>query len=378
MGSWRTIAAGLATLGWIAAGPASAQGLPPLIPNCPTCCLEVSLEDDPERVHVETPLGTITLQLFPSVAPLTVANFLGYIDRGDYTDTIFHRIEPGLAGDPTDDFVIQAGGFAQSGITFGRIETQDPVLNEPCISNVQGTVAMAKVDNAPSSATSQWFVNLNDNTFLDTSNGRFTVFGRVLDDGLDISTAIVNLVDRPPTEPLPPYLTDIEPASWMVLLDSPLLSPLSDPGVHGCFEVAQSGVLLAEDPQSTDDLEPGTVQDLPYALTSTACAGAGTGGSPGFDCNPPGRRVLTVDANTGTLVPDPTAPFDFAEVLLSCEDIAASEVGFTARLADLGSQLDAVLVKTSYTVPEPGSGLAAMASLLTLAALARSSRRRLR
>ncbi|MEE2673622.1 MAG: peptidylprolyl isomerase, partial [Myxococcota bacterium] len=219
-----TLAAGLVTLASMAAGPVAAQGLPPLIPGC-----QLTLENDPERVLVETPLGTLTLQLFPSVAPVTVDNFLGYIDRGDYTDSIVHRVDPG--------FVIQAGGFAQIGINFGPIEAQDPIVNEPCISNVAGTIAMAKLSGDPDSATSQWFVNLADNSAnLDTQNDGFTVFGRVLGGGLSIAADIANLEDQPPIAPLPPYLTDVDAASggWEILLASPLLNPLVDAGVHGC------------------------------------------------------------------------------------------------------------------------------------------------
>ena len=117
------------SVGWLGTGRAAAQELPQLMPGC-----EATSNDDPERVLVETPLGTLTLQLFPSVAPITVANFLGYIERGDYTDTIVHRAVP--------DFVIQGGGWAQRGIRFEAIETQAPIANDPCISNVAGTIAM--------------------------------------------------------------------------------------------------------------------------------------------------------------------------------------------------------------------------------------------
>ena len=377
---WRALAS-LVTLGWLGTGPAVAQELPQLIPGC-----EATIGDDSERVLVETPLGSLTLQLFPSVAPITVANFLGYIERGDYADTIVHRVVPGEPG-PEDDFVIQAGGFAQSGIRFGAIATQPPILNEPCISNQAGTIAMAKTANNPNSATSQWFVNLSDNTFLDNDNGGFTAFGRVLGDGLEVATAIVNLEDRPPPTPIPPYLIDILGSAWGILTGSPMFlpatgsplqSPLVDPADPGCFDVAQSGLVLVEDPLGVSSLywEPGTVEDdLVFSLVSTACAGAGTGGSPGFPCSPPGRRILLLDPDTGAFIPDGGAPFGFAEALLSCEDIAASDAAFTQRLEDLGAQFDTKLVKTIYTVPEPGAGLTAAVSLLCLTALARRARK---
>jgi cyclophilin family peptidyl-prolyl cis-trans isomerase len=384
MQSWRaTLAAGLVTSSWLAALPAAAQTLPELMPGC-----EATIENDPDRVLVDTPLGTLTLQLFPSVAPQTVANFLGYIERGDYTDTLVHRVVPGAPG-PQDDFVIQAGGFAQSGIRFQQIESQSPVPNEPCISNQIGTIAMAKTPDDPDSATSQWFVNLNDNSAnLDNQNGGFTAFGRVLGNGLELATAIANLEERAPSSPLPPYLADVLGTAWNSLTGypdyeaasgSPLLTPLVDPGIHGCFEVAQSGVVLTESPESVDDLQPGTVEsNLPYALVSLACAGAGAGGTPGFACSPPGRRILRVDPDTFLYIPESGAPLGYAEITLSCEELAASEASFTTRLENLGSQFDAKLVKTSYTVPEPGPGIAAAASLLSLSLLARTSRNRRR
>ena len=367
MWNWRTtLAAGLVTLGCMATSPVSAQELPELMQGC-----QLTLENDPERVLVETPLGTLTLQLFPSVAPATVANFLGYIERGDYADTIVHRVVPGDPG-PEDDFVIQAGGFAGNGITFAQIETQAPIANEPCISNVAGTVAMAKLPDDPDSATSQWFVNLTDNSAnLDTTNGGFTVFGRVLDDGLAVSTAIVNLADRP-------RLIDVNPQSgaFDVLLGSPLLGPLVEPGGQGCFDASQSGVLMTENGGTVADLEPGTVQDLAFALTSTACIGAGAGGSPGFACNPPGRRVLRLDPDTLLFEIDPGAPLGLLEEFLSCEEIAASEAAFATRLEDLAPQFDILLVKTTYTVPEPSADVSAGVCLLGLAAIARIRRRR--
>ncbi|MFP6622155.1 MAG: hypothetical protein VCC20_01635, partial [Myxococcota bacterium] len=124
------------------------------------------------------------------------------------------------------------------------------------------------------------------------------------------------------------------------------------------------------------DLEPGTVQDLAFALTSTACIGAGAGGSPGFACNPPGRRVLRLDPDTLLFEIDPGAPLGLLEEFLSCEEIAASEAAFATRLEDLAPQFDILLVKTTYTVPEPSADVSAGVCLLGLAAIARIRRRR--
>jgi peptidyl-prolyl cis-trans isomerase A (cyclophilin A) len=130
------------------------------------------------QVIFNTNLGDIPMTLFDSQAPETVANFLGYIERGDYDNSIFHRL--------VDGFVLQGGGFALtdpgSSNLVDSIPTVSPVVNEPGISNTRGTVAMAKLGGDPDSATSQWFVNLDDNSSnLDSQNGGFTVFGEVTD-----------------------------------------------------------------------------------------------------------------------------------------------------------------------------------------------------
>ena len=129
-------------------------------------------------------------------APLTVENFLNYLNGGDYTNTIIHRSfsDPSLS-------VIQGGGFAIDGLTtpsdVGVITPDAPISNEFSSerSNLRGTLAMAKPENDPDGATNQWFFNLADNsTNLDNQNGGFTVFGEVLSDkDLETIDAIGNL-----------------------------------------------------------------------------------------------------------------------------------------------------------------------------------------
>lgn len=137
-------------------------------------------------VSLNTNFGSIVVELFETETPGTVNNFLKYVNDGDYINSFFHRSANNSDG---TDFVIQGGGFKTTSPTFtstaqfSSVPTDPPIQNEPGISNVRGTVAMAKTSD-PNSATSQFFVNLNDaNTFLDnTSNsGGFTVFGQVLD-----------------------------------------------------------------------------------------------------------------------------------------------------------------------------------------------------
>ncbi|MEC9372389.1 MAG: peptidylprolyl isomerase [Planctomycetota bacterium] len=130
-----------------------------------------------------TNLGVIDVQLFPQTTPASVQNFFNYADSGRYDGTIFHR--------SVEDFVIQGGGF-ESDRPFDPIDVDDPVFNEPFLSNTRGTLAYAKRGNDPNSATSQWFFNLGDNSGnLDFQNGGFTVFGEILNDaGLEVMDAI--------------------------------------------------------------------------------------------------------------------------------------------------------------------------------------------
>lgn len=136
-------------------------------------------------VTVRSPLGDIVIELFEDAAPETVANFLNYVDDGDYQDSFIHRSVPG--------FVIQGGGFSFVDDTVVEVPTDPPVINEPGISNLRGTVAMAKRSGDENSATSQWFINTADNASqLDGQNGGFTVFGEVVS-GMDVVDAIADL-----------------------------------------------------------------------------------------------------------------------------------------------------------------------------------------
>lgn len=172
----------LANLGALAALPASAA-------------LTTPTASTGTMVRWLTNLGPIDLQLYDTAAPLTVANFLGYVNRGAYLNCFFHRSVP--------NFVLQGGGFTwgDKATGYSTIPTVAPVPNEFHVSrsNLRGTIAMAKLGGQPDSATDQWFVNLVDNSAtLDAgrsvySNGGFTVFGRVTASGLAICDQIAAL-----------------------------------------------------------------------------------------------------------------------------------------------------------------------------------------
>ena len=131
--------------------------------------------------------GSFQVNLYDNATPQTVANFLNYVQNGAYTDSILHRT--------VNNFIVQGGGFNTNvNAQIGAIQTNPPVVNEPVYSNVRGTIAMAKVAGNPNSATSQWFINLSDNSAnLDGQNGGFTVFGQVIGSGMTIVDAVAAL-----------------------------------------------------------------------------------------------------------------------------------------------------------------------------------------
>jgi peptidyl-prolyl cis-trans isomerase A (cyclophilin A) len=138
-------------------------------------------------VEVRTNVGNFQINLFDEDTPRTVENFLSYVNAGAYANNVVHRSVPG--------FVVQMGGF-QFNDSFppDAIATASPVQNEPELSNVIATVAMAKLSNQPDSATSQFFINLSDNSQnLDTSNSGFSVFGQVIGDGMAVVNQIAAL-----------------------------------------------------------------------------------------------------------------------------------------------------------------------------------------
>jgi peptidyl-prolyl cis-trans isomerase A (cyclophilin A) len=146
---------------------------------------DVSGDEDPQpQVRLVTSMGSIVLELDRVNAPLTVNNFLRYVDDGFYEDTIFHRVMP--------DFVVQGGGYD---LDLVKKDTRPPIKNEADngLKNERGTVAMART-NAPDSATSQFYINLVDNDSLDYTpeNPGYAVFGRVIQ-GMDVVDEIAEV-----------------------------------------------------------------------------------------------------------------------------------------------------------------------------------------
>ncbi|MEC9373788.1 MAG: peptidylprolyl isomerase [Planctomycetota bacterium] len=162
-------------------------------------------------VKMVTSKGDIVIALNQEKAPISVENFIMYAEKGHYEGTIFHRVIPG--------FMIQGGGMNAD---MQPRETEDPIKNEwrNGLSNKRGSIAMARLGNQPDSATSQFFINVSDNAFLDQprDGAGYAVFGEVVE-GMDVVDAIVAV----PTATKPPHanvpqepitIEKVEVVSW--------------------------------------------------------------------------------------------------------------------------------------------------------------------
>jgi len=159
-----------------------------------------------DQVIIETNMGNIKVELETKLAPATVANFLSYVDAGFYEGTIFHRV--------IKDFMIQGGGFDTN---LKMKKGRAPIKNEADngLKNNRGTIAMART-NVVDSATSQFFINLKDNAFLNHSSKTpqgygYAVFGKVVE-GMDV----VDKIGTAPTKNLNGLFSDI-PVTQVVI-----------------------------------------------------------------------------------------------------------------------------------------------------------------
>ncbi|HEY8973902.1 MAG TPA: peptidylprolyl isomerase [Burkholderiaceae bacterium] len=149
-----------------------------------------------DKVHLDTTLGEIVVELDADKAPKTVANFEQYVKEGHYNGTVFHRVIP--------NFMIQGGGMVSTFAGLKEKPTHKPIVNESHngLSNTTGTIAMARTGD-PNSATAQFFINVKDNPFLDQGDG-YAVFGHVVS-GMDVVEKIkmVETTTKGPFENVP-------------------------------------------------------------------------------------------------------------------------------------------------------------------------------
>ena len=160
------------------------------------------------QVELRTNMGTIVLELYPDRAPETVKNFQQYVQSGFYNGTVFHRVIPG--------FMIQGGGFTAD---LQHKPSREPIRNEANngLKNDVGTIAMARTSD-PHSATSQFFINVVDNSPLNYREGNYgyAVFGKVTS-GMDVvqKIATVPTTARPPHQNVPVKPVVIESARML-------------------------------------------------------------------------------------------------------------------------------------------------------------------
>jgi peptidyl-prolyl cis-trans isomerase B (cyclophilin B) len=180
----------------------------PLLVTTSLCLIAGCAKKEARMVKLQTTMGDIILELDKEKAPVTSENFLTYVQENFYDGTIFHRVIP--------NFMIQGGGFAPD---ITEKKTNPPITNEASngLKNDRGTIAMARTSN-PHSATSQFFINLVDNDFLNYSpqNPGYTVFGKVIE-GMDVVDKIakVKTTTKGPHENVPVESVIIESAQIM-------------------------------------------------------------------------------------------------------------------------------------------------------------------
>lgn len=172
--------------------------------------------DKGPRVKFTTSMGEFVVEVYPDKAPKTVENFLTYVKAKHYDGTIFHRV--------IGHFMVQGGGYTDA---FNQRPTRPPVPHEGAAAlekgapkNTMGTIAMART-NDPNSATAQFFINVADNAFLDTTAGKpgYVAFGKVVS-GMDT----INKIKAVPTGAGGPFPTDV-PKTPVVIQNATLVNP---------------------------------------------------------------------------------------------------------------------------------------------------------
>lgn len=333
---------------WILVSVAGVAGLTSGAFAGPGPCVVDPLLGNPIYIEMDTTAGTIEIELWPDIAPCTINNFFAYMDSGRYDGTFIHR--------SVDGFVIQGGGYAYDSEMdgFSSIPVDPPVVNEPGESNLTGTIAMARIGGQVDSATSQFFINLADNTGLDTVDEGFTVFGEVVPENMPVVNAIGTL----------PRLVgrwSLNTALREIFGDLPVHNPPTEPpGGYGCFDpdavpaTGLSGWVRALVNVESTALEPDPLTGSTYYLSDT-CTGSGAVGPPSVPCT----TDRSVAYSSGGWFLDPTP--------MTCDRIAESEESLAARRDDQQPQVGANLVEVStIMLPEPGSSLMLVSGLFGL------------
>lgn len=300
------------------------------------------------NVTVGDTTGTVDLELYDSATPITVANFLKYVDSGRYDDSFFHR--------SVSDFILQGGGYTYPGTaisTFGTItnEFASSPRNDSGEVNFRGTVAMAKVDGDPNSADSQFFINMADNaSSLDSSNGGFTTFGRVLGDGMTFADTLNNL----PTVSLASPFEDLPVSSSY---DSSTGSPTSDDLVLITTAQRVAPITYAVSTSNVDVVNPvvdaNGVLTLNYQPQATGTATItivatdldGASLTQTFDVTVGAAASLKATYGSQVVNPDGSTKVDFG-------NISTAINGVVTRTLTLENTGDVDITNLSYALPD--------------------------
>jgi cyclophilin family peptidyl-prolyl cis-trans isomerase len=343
-------------------------------------CPDFGLPAGSEIVEFETNRGAICLELLRDEAPITVWNFVNYVVRGDYDGTIIHR--------SVSNFVIQGGAFESTSNSLSRIPIDAQIQNEPCTiqagnttctdrSSIRGSVAMARVGGQVNSATSQYFINLADNSFLDSVDQGFTVFANVLGGGLVVADDINALPNGTPNESW-----WIAPPVGGVLAELPLQNAVPFfPTPFGCWDPGDLAVVVSP----LNHL--GALPDPFFGTTLYPLSGGCGTKIPRFsfveDPGPPSCPDLDLLTTgiTGPINPqiinDP-ATNNFLQYEFSCLQTAEALIRRDLWRDDLGVRAIPELVSigsaTYQTVPEPSLSIMLASGLAIGIMLARRKR----
>ncbi|HEY2029771.1 MAG TPA: peptidylprolyl isomerase [Myxococcales bacterium] len=297
--------------------------------------LAVGLLAAPTHVRFTTNLGNIDVTLRPDAAPKTVANFLDYVNRGAYDQSIFHRLVPG--------FVLQGGGYFTAGDNLDTIVAGSAIVNEFQLSNTRGTVAMAKLGTDPNSAVDQFFFNLADNSkTLDAQNGGFTVFAQVTDDA---SLAVMDQIA----------------GQQVVNVDGNVFAQLPVVGYAGSGPVLHQNFVTVN---AVDTIVDAGLPDFTISVSPQEIV---------FPAGARGNATITVtpaNGYTGTVTLACGPRPDFASCLFSPQQLTfvAGSTALTSTLTFVGTTAGAVLGPTTASGSATGSGFGSRSGAASFAA----------
>jgi uncharacterized protein (TIGR03437 family) len=319
-----------------------------------------------QTVRFQTTLGGIDVVLTPSVTPLTVANFMAYVNSGAYTNTIFHRSLNSTNSTTNVFYLIQGGGYALGGGNLPVLIPQSaPVTNEFKASNTRGTLAMAQYAGDINSATDQWYFNTSDNSgALDTQS--FTVFGSVANSA---SLAVMDAINALPTYqynagqeanftnlPLQNYVSGLIRQANYIFINS--IAPIS-PSYTG---LANAATAL---PNSTTGISPGEILTLygknmgPTQVTTLTLDPTGTfvttslEGTQVLFNGVPGAMIFTADGQIAVVAPYEIAGLSTVSVVVSYLGVQTNPLSFNVVPANPGL----------FTLSQTGKGDAAIVRL---------------